>query len=202
MIKKLGAYFEPLQLIFRPHETQPADWRKWGVALGLTANWIKTRWIEGHGMWGECLWKLSHNPDRERAAHRLDPEKPPKTLLNGTGLNFTLRDISPIFKHSSFLSKPTPKCRVSLKADTHRNQSTAMMRVMSSVGRPTDVNTITMVTSPAWGIPAAPILAAVAVMLMGTIANKKKNWEKFKLSGNLSLWPLEHSLVTTVRRVN
>lgn len=41
-----------------------------------------------------------------------------------------------------------------------------MMRVMSSVGRPTDVSTITMVTSPACGIPAAPMLAAVAVMLL------------------------------------
>lgn len=40
-----------------------------------------------------------------------------------------------------------------------------MMRVMSSVGSPTDVSTITMVTSPACGIPAAPMLAAVAVML-------------------------------------
>lgn len=40
-----------------------------------------------------------------------------------------------------------------------------MMRVMSSVGSPTEVSTITMVTSPACGIPAAPILAAVAVML-------------------------------------
>lgn len=41
-----------------------------------------------------------------------------------------------------------------------------MMRVMSSVGSPTDVSTITMVTSPACGIPAAPMLAAVAVMLV------------------------------------
>lgn len=48
---------------------------------------------------------------------------------------------------------------------THRNQSTAIISEMSSVGSPTEVNTITMVTSPAWGIPAAPILAAVAVML-------------------------------------
>lgn len=32
---------------------------------------------------------------------------------------------------------------------THRNQSTAMMSVMSSVGRPTDVSTMTMVTRPA-----------------------------------------------------
>lgn len=40
-----------------------------------------------------------------------------------------------------------------------------MMRVMSSVGSPTEVSTMTMVTSPAWGMPAAPMLAAVAVML-------------------------------------
>lgn len=51
---------------------------------------------------------------------------------------------------------------------TYRNQSTAMMSVMSSVGSPTDVSTITMVTRPAWGMPAAPMLAAVAVMLQGT----------------------------------
>lgn len=48
---------------------------------------------------------------------------------------------------------------------TYRNQSTAMMRVMSSVGSPTEVSTITMVTRPAWGMPAAPMLAAVAVIL-------------------------------------
>ncbi len=55
-----------------------------------------------------------------------------------------------------------------MEANTHNTynaQSTAMMRVMSSVGNPTDVSTITMVTSPACGIPAAPILAAVAVIL-------------------------------------
>lgn len=50
---------------------------------------------------------------------------------------------------------------------TYSAQSTAIIRVMSSVGSPTDVSTITMVTSPAWGIPAAPILAAVAVILVG-----------------------------------
>lgn len=42
-----------------------------------------------------------------------------------------------------------------------------MISVMSSVGSPTDVNTITMVTRPAWGMPAAPMLAAVAVILRG-----------------------------------
>lgn len=40
-----------------------------------------------------------------------------------------------------------------------------MMSVISSVGSPTEVSTMTIVTSPDWGIPAAPMLAAVAVML-------------------------------------
>ncbi|KAL2294427.1 hypothetical protein Nmel_008158 [Mimus melanotis] len=40
-----------------------------------------------------------------------------------------------------------------------------MIRVTSSAGRPTALSTITMVTSPAWGTPAAPMLAAVAVTL-------------------------------------
>lgn len=40
-----------------------------------------------------------------------------------------------------------------------------MMSVISSVGRPTEVSTMTMVTRPAWGMPAAPMLAAVAVIL-------------------------------------
>lgn len=48
---------------------------------------------------------------------------------------------------------------------TYRNQSTAMISVISSVGNPTDVKTIIMVTRPACGMPAAPILAAVAVIL-------------------------------------
>lgn len=51
---------------------------------------------------------------------------------------------------------------------TYRAQSTAIIRVMSSVGSPTDVKTMTMVTRPACGIPAAPMLAAVAVMLLQT----------------------------------
>lgn len=41
----------------------------------------------------------------------------------------------------------------------------ATMSEMSSGGKPTEVKTITMVTRPACGIPAAPMLAAVAVML-------------------------------------
>lgn len=67
-------------------------------------------------------------------------------------------------------------------AVTHRIQSMATMRVMSSGGRPTEVRTITMVTKPACGIPAAPILAAVAVMLQQgeTTVNtrKAKAWLK------------------------
>lgn len=48
----------------------------------------------------------------------------------------------------------------------------ATISVMSSGGNPTDVSTITMVTRPAWGIPAAPMLAAVAVMLQ----QEEKSW--------------------------
>lgn len=40
-----------------------------------------------------------------------------------------------------------------------------MINVMSSVGSPTEVRTMTIVTRPACGIPAAPMLAAVAVIL-------------------------------------
>lgn len=40
-----------------------------------------------------------------------------------------------------------------------------MTRNTSSDGRRTVSNTITIVTKPACGIPAAPILAAVAVIL-------------------------------------
>ena len=48
---------------------------------------------------------------------------------------------------------------------TYSAQSTAIINVMSSVGSPTEVRTITIVTRPACGIPAAPMLAAVAVIL-------------------------------------
>jgi hypothetical protein len=60
---------------------------------------------------------------------------------------------------------------------THRAQSTAMMRLISSVGSPTDVSTMTMVTSPAWGMPAAPMLAAVAVMLQGEWGEEQREQE-------------------------
>lgn len=54
------------------------------------------------------------------------------------------------------------------KNATYRNQSTATIIVMSSVGKPIAVNTSSMVTSPADGTEAAPILAAVAVRLTVT----------------------------------
>lgn len=66
---------------------------------------------------------------------------------------------------------------------THRNQSTAMISVMSSVGSPTDVNTITMVTRPAWGMPAAPMLAAVAVILSGRWKGWRGVWRHL-IKGN------------------
>ena len=57
---------------------------------------------------------------------------------------------------------------------TYKNQSTTMMRVTSSIGSPTAARTITMVTRPACGTPAAPMEAAVAVML-----RKKKKKSNF-----------------------
>ena len=56
---------------------------------------------------------------------------------------------------------------------TYSSQSTAKMRPMSSIGSPTACSTITMVTKPAWGIPAAPMDAIVAVRLQQT--RKKLN---------------------------
>ena len=52
-----------------------------------------------------------------------------------------------------------------VKSKTYRNQSTATIIVMSSVGKPIAVKTSSMVTRPADGTEAAPILAAVAVKL-------------------------------------
>ena len=49
--------------------------------------------------------------------------------------------------------------------NTYRNQSIARIKDTSSVGKPTAVNTMVIVTSPADGIPAAPMAAAVAVKL-------------------------------------
>ena len=59
-----------------------------------------------------------------------------------------------------------------MKFECHRvnylsnNQSTDNIRAMSPEGSPIVFNTMTIVTRPACGIPAAPILARVAVMLI------------------------------------
>lgn len=45
------------------------------------------------------------------------------------------------------------------------------MLITSSEGSPTVSSTITIVTSPACGMPAAPMLAAVAVTLRKNIVN-------------------------------
>ena len=67
----------------------------------------------------------------------------------------------------------SPAGRGSAFIPTHRSQSTAMMRVTSSAGRPTALSTITMVTRPACGTPAAPMLAAVAVTLQPKHTSRK-----------------------------
>ena len=49
--------------------------------------------------------------------------------------------------------------------NTYRNQSTVRRRLTSFVGKPAAVSTSNMVTKPALGTLAAPILANVAVIL-------------------------------------
>lgn len=58
---------------------------------------------------------------------------------------------------------------------TYRNQSTTSIKVTSSIGNPTAARTITMVTRPACGTPAAPIEAAVAVILKAKIERSVVN---------------------------
>lgn len=66
---------------------------------------------------------------------------------------------------------------------TYSSQSTAIIRVTSLAGSPTAVKTITMVTSPALGTPAAPILATVAVMLLdGDSLGCQGHWTKVLFS--------------------
>jgi len=75
---------------------------------------------------------------------------------------------------------------------TYRIQSMATMSVMSSGGRPTEVSTITIVTSPAWGMPAAPMLAAVAVMLenTGRVKFHQSGKQNIYADGGLVVWHL------------
>jgi len=81
-------------------------------------------------------------------------------------LNRSLTDTQDCEENSAFIVEMYEREReIHVSLISYRAQSTAMIRVMSSVGSPTEVNTITMVTRPACGMPAAPILAAVAVML-------------------------------------
>jgi hypothetical protein len=63
---------------------------------------------------------------------------------------------------------------------TYSNQSTAIIMVTSSAGRPTVSSTMTMVTRPACGIPAAPIEAAVAVTLFSNNIKVNKIKGKFR----------------------
>merc|ERR1719336_775627 len=73
------------------------------------------------------------------------------------------------------------------------SQSTARMMVMSSGGRPTVSRTITMVTRPAWGIPAAPMLAAVAVMEMAQICPMERE--------RLLTWAMKMAATASYRAV-
>ena len=57
--------------------------------------------------------------------------------------------------------------------NTYMNQSTEKMSAMSSVGNPAACNTITVVTSPALGMAAAPMDAPAAVSLTGEVKSKR-----------------------------
>ena len=57
------------------------------------------------------------------------------------------------------------RSRNKIISTTYKNQSIAYITSTPSVGSPTAVRTISIVTSPASGTPAAPIAAAVAVTL-------------------------------------
>lgn len=57
------------------------------------------------------------------------------------------------------------KIDTKIKAIIYRIQSTAKMRETFSVGRPRAVSTSSIVTNPALGILAAPMLAKVEVKL-------------------------------------
>jgi hypothetical protein len=68
---------------------------------------------------------------------------------------------------------------------------------MSSAGSPTDVNTMIMVTSPALGIAAAPMLAQVAVKL------KFKNKKSFKIIHRMNtIQPLDRGKNTLTHKNN
>lgn len=70
-----------------------------------------------------------------------------------------------MLKSELFPSEKREKQSAFRQIKTYSSQSTATIRVTSLAGNPTAVKTITMVTSPALGTPAAPILATVAVIL-------------------------------------
>lgn len=90
---------------------------------------------------------------------------------------------------------PAQPAEAGVFSPTHRSQSTAMMRVTSSAGRPTALSTITMVTMPAWGTPAAPMLAAVAVILQPKHNGRKGLDVSFSQQG---LRPETGSMAVTV----
>lgn len=113
---------------------------------------------------------MSHDARSQGIAHHIDHG--PESVPGWQNEKVVRLEKHALIHVSTKKEKKTPeedtsvyRLMVERLTTTYNAQSTAMMRVMSSVGRPTEVRTITMVTSPACGIPAAPILAAVAVML-------------------------------------
>ena len=80
---------------------------------------------------------------------------------------------------------------------THKNQSTDTMRLMSSAGSPTDVSTMIIVTRPALGIAAAPILAQVAVRLEHSNSNHSNTDVSNSTMAPILLLTIDHASLLT-----
>ena len=92
------------------------------------------------------------------------PNESPRTLITVRNRSLTQQGtVAKNHKQSQFINLYNNSLK--LRQCTYKNQSTAIMSETSSAGKPSVSSTITMVTTPACGIPAAPILAAVAVIL-------------------------------------
>ena len=96
------------------------------------------------------------------------PNESPRTLITVRNRSLTQQGtVAKNHKQSRFINFHNNSLK--LRQCTYKNQSTAIMSETSSAGKPSVSSTITMVTTPACGIPAAPILAAVAVILYQSI---------------------------------
>lgn len=126
-----------------------------GISVDLVLiGYPPTKLPLAHDVYHTCAQTIAHHVDH-------GTETIPK-MNASDGIRSSSNTIG-VFAVDS-LNKQTPH-PPSCACPTYSSQSTAMMVTISSCGSPTVSRTITMVTRPACGIPAAPMLAAVAVKL-------------------------------------